>query len=215
MSPSPAPLPSPPAPPPYPGAHPRPLPLTRTTRLWDPSKKRPKGGKAHELHSGAKGQDEGGEGSGDQEQCWGHGEKPRGGARGGPGIPAAAGPAPGSASCLGSCPGGRGSRAEMPRLPAAERGFSHQTAGSMHAASETCSPRVTEGILEFRVRGEKGSDSAATHVGRIAAQLVFPSKMKTVLLLQDSCGNRALGSHFSLTALARKHNQSQRLQSLG
>lgn len=81
--------------------------------------------------------------------------------------------------------------------------------------SGTCSPRVTEGILEFRVRGEKGSDSAATHVGRIAAQLVFPSKMKTVLLLQDSCGNRALGSHFSLTALARKHNQSQRLQSLG
>lgn len=65
-----------------------------TTRLRDPSKKRPKGGKAHELYSGAKGQDERGEGRRDEQQSRGHGEKHRGGERGGFGIPAAAGPAP-------------------------------------------------------------------------------------------------------------------------
>lgn len=77
-----------------PRAHPRSLPRTWTTRLRHPSKKWPKRGKAHELHSGAKGQYERGEGGRDQEQCRGHGEKPRGGEGGGLRLPAAADPAP-------------------------------------------------------------------------------------------------------------------------
>lgn len=120
--------PSAPAPPPYP-THPPSLPLTRIARLRDSSKKWPKGGKSYELHSGAKGQDERGEGSRDQEQCRGHGKKWRGGERGGFGIPAAAGSAPAPPPAWDSARGGRGSRAPAP-------GFRPVRAARSHPAAE-------------------------------------------------------------------------------
>lgn len=74
-------------------ARPGSLRLTRTARLRDPSKKRSQGGEAHELHSGAKGQDKGGEGCGNQQQRGGHGEQHGACRGGGLRVPATAGPA--------------------------------------------------------------------------------------------------------------------------
>lgn len=145
--------PSAPAPPPYP-THPPSLPLTRIARLRDSSKKWPKGGKSYELHSGAKGQDERGEGSRDQEQCRGHGKKWRGGERGGFGIPAAAGSAPAPPPAWDPARGG-GAPARLRRVSGrcAQLAHTQLRSSSLGFLSPAGGPRVTEGSVRIPSEG--------------------------------------------------------------